>query len=420
MGNGLVSAKAAGVPSGFIYGRGIQFGPRFGFAYALTGDGKTVLRGGFGISYDGHDDQTLIVSTVLNTDQTATAYSGTFATLTTAQTALYPISVNAINPNTKTPTVYSESLGVQREIGAGTRLAVTYVGTFGRHLDQPQTAFKAIPPGSEFLPQHQDPTSPGTPLPDDFFRPYIGYSGIALPQFVNSNYNSLQIDVLHRFAKNLEFDANYTWSKTMGYHPPFATYYNNRLHYGAISYDRINVVRISYVYSLTKASTAPPVRWLLDNWQVSGITQFESGFPQSLVCQFSYPVNLFGGGDYSRCTLTGPLQLPKSQRGFYRFFNTSVIQPPTKTNPGNAAPNAFRGPGVNDWGISLLKNIPLRENLTLQFRAETFNTWNHPQFNTVNNTAVFDQTGTQVNAGLGSITADYLPRQIQFALKLIF
>jgi len=432
MSNGLVSAKAAGVPSGFMYGRGIQFAPRFGFAYALTGDQKTVLRGGFGVSYDGHDDQTLIVSTVLNTDQTATAYSSTFVTLTTAQTALYPISVNAVNPNTKTPTVYSESLGVQREIGAGTRLAVSYVGTFGRHLDQPQNGFNAVPPGSQFLPQHQDPTSPGTPLPDDFFRPYIGYSGITLQQFVNSNYNSLQVDALHRFAKNLEFDANYTWSKTMGYYAPFATYYSNHFQYGTISYDRTNVFRVSYVYSLPEASRywdVAPARWLLDNWQVSGITQFESGFPQTLVCQFSYPVNLYGGGDFvqappligrSRCNLTGPLQLPKSQRSFYHFFNTSVIRPPTATSPGGSAPDAFRGPGVNDWGISLLKNIPLRENLMLQFRTETFNTWNHPQFNTVNNTAVFDQTGTQVNAGLGSITADYLPRQIQFALKLIF
>lgn len=423
MANGLVSAKSPGVPSGFIYGRGVQFAPRFGFAYDLTGDGKTVLRGGFGISYDAHDDQNLIVSTVLNTDLTATAYSGTFATLTSAPTALYPTSINAINPHTKTPTVYSESLGVQREIGSGTRLGVTYVGTFSRHLDQPQSAFNAVPPGAEFLPQHQDSTSPGTPLPDDFFRPYLGYSDIALQQFVNSNYNALQVDVLHRFSKNLEFDANYNWSKTMGYYPPFATYYNNRLQYGAVSFDRTNVFRLSYVYALPQASqhwNAAPVRWVLDGWQVAGITQFESGFPQSLACQFTYTVNLFGGGDFSRCNLTGPVALPKGKRTFYQFFNTSVIQPPTPANPGNAAPDAIRGPGVNDWDISLFKNIRLKENVALQFRAETFNTWNHPQFNTVNTTAVFDQTGAQVNAGLGSITADYLPRQIQFALKLIF
>lgn len=430
--NGLVSAKAAGAPSGFIYNRGVQLGPRFGFAYALTGDEKTVLRGGFGISYDGHDNQNLIVGTVLNTDNTASTYNGTFAKLTSAPTAIFPTLINAINPNTKTPTVYSESLGVQREIGFGTRLGVTYVGTFGRHLDQPQTAFNAVPPGAEFLPQNQDPTNPGLPLPDNLFRPYLGYSGITLQQFVNSNYNALQVEAVHRFAKHLEFQANYVWSKTMGYYSPFATYYNNALQYGPASFDRTNVFRTSFVYDLPTASrrwSARPVHWLLDNWQVSGIVQFESGFPQSLQCNFTYPVNLFGGGDFvqqlpaigrSRCNLTGPVQLPKSQRTFYRFFNTSVVQPPTKTDPGNASPDAFRGPGVNDWDLTLFKNIPLGENRFLQFRMETFNTWNHPQFNSVNTSATFDQTGAQVNGGLGEITSDYLPRQIQFVLKLLF
>ncbi|MGH9354214.1 MAG: hypothetical protein ACRD2G_18960, partial [Terriglobia bacterium] len=421
--NGLISAKSSGVPSGFMYGRGVQLGPRFGFAYMLTSDQKTVLRGGFGISYDGHDNQRLIVGTVNNTSHTATEYNGTFATLTSATTAVFPSSVSAINPNTKDPTVFSESLGVQREIGFGTRLGVTYVGTFGRHLDQPQSAFDAVPPGAQFLPQNQDPTKPGKPLPDNYFRPYMGYSGITLQQFVNSNYNSLQVDAVHRFTKTLEFDANYTWSKTMGYYSPFATYYNNILQYGAVSYDRTNVFRLSYVYSLPKASrywNVAPARWVLDNWQLSGIVQFESGYPQSLKCGFTYSVNLFGGGDFSRCNLTGNLSLPKGKRTFYQFFNTSVIQPPTATNPGDAVPGALRGPGVNDWDLTLFKNIPLSERLSLQFRMETFNTWNHPQFNTVDTSADFNRAGQQVNAGLGEITGDYLPRQIQFALKLIF
>jgi hypothetical protein len=158
----------------------------------------------------------------------------------------------------------------------------------------------------------------------------------------------------------------------------------------------------------------------LDNWQLSGISTFESGVPLSLNCQFTYPVNLFGGGDYSRCNLTGPVHLSRGQRSFYRFYNTGVIQPPTKTNPGNAAPGVVRGPGVEDWDISLFKNIPLGEKRSLQFRLETFNTFNHPQFNNVDTNPQFDQTGAQVNGRLGQIISDYLPRQVQLALKLIF
>ena len=334
-----------------MYNRGVQIGPRFGFAYMLTRDEKTVLRGGFGISYSGHDTQGLIVGTVNNTSQTASAYNGTFDTLTSAATAVFPSSISAINPTTKDPTIYTYSLGLQRQVGLGTRVGAAYVGSLGRHLDQPQTAFDAVRPGAEFLPQNQDPTSPGKPLPDNFYRPYMGYSGLTLQQFVNSNYNALQLDAVHRFSQSFEFSANYTWSKNMGYYSPFPTYYSNSLQYAALPYDRTNVFRAYYVYTIPKASkywNVRPARWVLDNWQVSGITQFESGYPQNVNCQFTYSVNLFGGGDFSRCNLTGPLALPKSQRTFDRFFNPTVIQPPTAANPGNAAPGAFRGPGVND------------------------------------------------------------------------
>ncbi len=421
--NGLVAANAPGVPTGFMYNRGVQYGPRFGFAYALTSDNKTVLRGGFGIAYSGHDNQSLIVGTVLNTSQTATEFNGTFGSLTSALTAVFPNSFNAINPYTKDPTIYSFSLGVQRDIGFGTRVDAAYVGTLGRHLDQPQSAFNAVAPGSQFLPENQDPTNPGLPLPDDFFRPYRGYSGLTLQQFVNSNYNSFQLAVVHRFAKRLELSGNYTWSKSLGYYPPFATYYNNKLQYGVQPYDRTHVFRVYYVYTLPNVSSqlkARPAHWILDNWQLSGISTFESGFPQSLNCQFTYPVNLFGGGDYSRCNLTGPVHLSKSQRTFYQFFNTSVIQPPTAGSPGNAAPGVVRGPGVEDFDISVFKNFPFGEKRAVEFRVETFNTFNHPQFNTVDTNPQFDQSGQQVNGRLGQITGDYLPRQMQLALKIIF
>ncbi len=431
--NGLVSANAAGVPEGFMYNRGVQYGPRFGFAYALTNDDKTVLRGGFGMAYSGHDRQNLIVGTVLNTSQTATEFNGTFDTLTSAPAAVFPSSFNAINPHTKYPTVMSFSLGVQRYLGLGTRVDVAYVGTLSRHLDSPQSAFNAVPPGSQFLPQNQDPTNPGLPLPDDFFRPYRGYSSLTVQQFVNSNYNGLQVAAVHRFSKNFDISANYSWSKALGYYPPYATYHNNRLQHGVLPFDRTHVLRLYYTYNLPSVSSdwkARPVHWILDNWQLSGITQFESGVPASLNCQFTYPVNLFGGGDYSlpvpsnsyrpACNLTGPVHLSRGDRTFYRFYNASVIQPPTAMMPGDAGPGVVRGPGVNDWDISIFKNFKWGEKRSVQFRVETFNTFNHPQFNAVDTNPQFDQSGAQVNGRLGQIISDYLPRQMQLVLKVIF
>jgi hypothetical protein len=97
-----------------------------------------------------------------------------------------------------------------------------------------------------------------------------------------------------------------------------------------------------------------------------------------------------------------------------------VIQPPTATNPGDAAPGVVRGPGVEDFDISVFKNFPFGEKRYVQFRVETFNTFNHPQFHTVDTNPQFNQAGQQVNGRLGQITSDYLPRQVQLALKVFF
>jgi hypothetical protein len=421
--NGLVSASASGTPEGFMANPGVQYGPRFGFAYTLTNDQKTVLRGGFGMSYSGPGNQ--IAGTVTNTSHTQTEYSGTFATLPSAAAAVFPIAVNAINPITKAPTVMSYSLGVQRQMGLGTRLGVSYVGTGTRHIDQAQSAFDNVPLGAEFLAQNQDPTSPGKPLPDNYFRPYMGYSGITTQQFVNSNYNGLQVDAAHHFGRSIQFGANYTWSKTMGYYGPYPTFHSNALQYGATSLDRTNVFRFYYVYTLPKLSANlkfRPAHWVVDGWELSGLTQLQSGAPQSLACSFTYSVNLFGGGDYSRCNLTGPVALSKSQRTLNVFFNTTpgVILPPSATNPGNASPNAYRGPGINNWDVTVSKNFRFGESRYVQFRVETYNTWNHPTFIGVNNNAQFNKAGVQTNALLGQVTKDSEPRAVQIGLKVVF
>lgn len=422
--NGLVSANSPDVPTGFMYNRGVQFGPRFGFAYALTSDNKTVLRGGFGVSYDGHDNQVMARATTGNATQTLSTYNGTFESISTASTARFPVSITAVNPHTKDPAVYSESLGIQREIGAGTLLDIAYVGTFGQQLYEPQTAFNNVAPGTQFLPENQDPTSPGKPLPDNFFRPYMGYANISVSRSVNSNYNALQVQATRHFTRNLQLNIGYTWSKAMGYTKPVATYYDNHLNYGRLSIDHAHSVSVNYIYALPDASRVlnfRPLRSIVDNWQLSGILRFQSGYPQSVSCGRTYSVNLYGGGDAGRCIVTGIAQLPRSDRTFDRYFNTSVFQPPTAENSGNARPDIFTGPGINNWDTSVFKDIPLGEKRILQFRLATFNTWNHPQFNTVNTTAQFNQAGEQVNAGFGQINGGYKnPRKIQLALKFTF
>ena len=99
----------------------------------------------------------------------------------------------------------------------------------------------------------------------------------------------------------------------------------------------------------------------------------------------------------------------------------SALQLPAVGTLGNAGPNVFRGPGIANWDLSLIKNVTLYERLHLQLRASTFNTFNHTQFSTVNTGAQFNPaTGAQTNTKLGSFTAARDPRQMQLGIRLVF
>jgi hypothetical protein len=136
---------------------------------------------------------------------------------------------------------------------------------------------------------------------------------------------------------------------------------------------------------------------------------------------FVNPVDTTGTGSQgARVVLTGNPVLPKSERTFSQFFRTDVVRPPAVGTIGNAAPSNFRGPGINNWDLSLQKNIPIGEKVKVQFRSEFYNAWNHTQFSGVDAAARFDAQNRQVNARFGEITAARSPRVIQMALRVSF
>ena len=117
--------------------------------------------------------------------------------------------------------------------------------------------------------------------------------------------------------------------------------------------------------------------------------------------------------------LSNPV-LPKSDRDFYHNFRTDVFTVPTQGTWGNAARFILRGPGVNNFDLSLLKEFPIQEQMRFQFRAEAYNAFNHAQFSAMDTSARFDANGKQTNAGLSSFTAARAPRIMQFALRFYF
>ena len=141
-------------------------------------------------------------------------------------------------------------------------------------------------------------------------------------------------------------------------------------------------------------------------------------------------VDLTGGTDGPRALITGKPVLPHGDRHVLRYFNTATISlPPINTASangqysnfvGNAGKVVFRGPGTNNWDMTLLKNIVIRERATLQIRGEFFNVFNHPSFNSVDNNAVYTTSGEQTNSSFGRVNNDNGPRVIQLAGKISF
>ena len=411
--------------SGIFQSQHVVVEPRFGFAYDLFGDGKTAIRGGVGRFVAMRTFSGSIYGYIINPPSIfyPTSYYGTITDPGAVPGLLGPPSTNYGNPNAKLPYSYSWSLGVQRSLGLNSVVSASYVGFVSRN-GQYSFDRNEVPYGSEFLPENQDPTT-GTPLPDDYFRPYPGYSSIYDSEWGNNaNYNSLQVTFRRRMLKGLAYGISYTYSKVLDDRKS-TTYVPYSLTYGPSSNDMRNRLTPYWVWELPKASTHWNngfSRWVLDNWEFSGIASFISGQPMNVNLSTTNNENITGGGDGAQVILTGNPVLPRSQRSFDHYFNPNVFALPAKGQIGTAWNGAaFYGPGVNNWDIAVAKHFRFGEHVDTQLRAEAYNTFNHPQWSSVNNNAQFDPTtGEQVNSALGRITGDRGPRIVQLALRIGF
>ena len=354
-------------------------------------------------------------------------YYGNFRDVLSSSGFLFPQPVTGSDPNVTTPRVMNFHTSIQQNVGFGTVVDVAYVGSLGRNLLW-RRLLDPIPLGANFSPANANPTNPRVPLSPVFLRRYQGYSGVTYAEWASSsNYHSLQVTANRRFARNLEFGVAWTWSKAMDFNDADGEQISSLVpirvwNYGLASFDRTHVLKVNWLWSVPRAPWRHPVvDRIVNHWQVSGIASFVSGAPSAVGYSFVTATDITGTPDLgARIVVTGNPVLPKGDRTFSQNFQASVFRPPQVNTVGNSARYILRGPGVNNWDLSVFKNVVVREPVQVQYRLEIYNAFNHTQFGGWDTAARFDASGNQVNARLGEATSARSPRQIQMGLKIIF
>lgn len=400
-----VSLLQVGKHIGEVYHQNNKnFQPRVGFVWAPFKGSKTVLRAAYALLVD-QPMTSVVTGTSANPPLAIPlTFTGTIrfenAIDVAGASGLAPVTIDHEFDNAY---VQSWNLNVQRELTPNLAVTVGYFGSKGTHLilrrniNQPINGVRPFPTLSS-----SSPILPGTPLGN---ITQVESSG-------NSSYNALWITAHHRLARGLQFNASYTWSKSIDYNSLSSqgvvvqNSYDVRSDRGPSDFDARHRLVVTAIYELPFSGSQ-----LVEGWQFAAIVQSQSGSPVNIVTSNS---TINGVVNTLRPDVTGPIDLIGSVD---RWFDTSVFISVARF--GNLGRNVVIGPTFNNLDFSVIKTMRLGEQVRMQLRAEFFDLLNH---------ANFGQPGSVVGPPtFGSITNTRFPtgesgssRQMQLALKLSF
>ncbi len=421
-----------------------DFGPRLGFAWSLAP--KTVIRGGYGISYsffnrpgsaqEGINAPQALFGILTQSIPAGGTLPSTFLTTQNSFTTgiSSPANFNPLTSNidyipadTKWPYIQSWFFSVQQALSSNTTFELGYNGNHSLRLPIIADYNQAYP------------NLPGQTLGVQARRPIQSFGPITwLDPAGDNDYNGLSARFEHRFGNGLYFLNSFTWSKALGDSEQALEYYsgyyeanpqnirNLAAERGPTSFDVKLANVASVVYEVPYghgrkfgANSNPLVDAAIGGWELNSIISANTGTPIDV----SYSpaasndvtglTNDYRGEAILRPNVTGTATSQSTSQMINNYFAGYTFTVPSASSPfGNVGRDSFRAPGLAQWDLAVNKSFRIRELASLQFRSEFFNVINHTNFGV--------PTASISSSAFGTIRTTYPARQIQFALKLIF
>jgi hypothetical protein len=421
-----------------------DFGPRIGLAYSV--DSKTVIRGGYGISYsffnrvgsalENINGPQIIFGTLTQALTAVGTLPSTFLTTQNSFTTgidnpanFNPVNANVdyVDPNTRWPMIQNWLLSVQHQFTSNTVVEVAYNGNHSTRLPIIADYNQAVPnlPGQSLGEQAR------VPDPEFGAITWVDPAG-------SNNYNGLSVRAEHRMGHGLYLLNSFTWSKALGdseqaleYFPGYTAANPQNIHnlaaeYGPSSFDIKLIDVTSVVYQLPfgkgrqfATGLSPVAEALFGGWEVNAVDTAHTGpainvnYSPSSTNDVSGSIADYRGLAVLRPNVSGSSTSQNENGEANTYFAGYTFSTPPSTDPfGDAGRNAFRGPGLWQLDTGIDKSFAIHEKMRLQFRSEFFNIFNKTNFS--------PPTATTTSSAFGTIRSTYAPRQIQFALKLVF